>query len=408
MDLQQAAALIGIDLDSSPDPRDIRRAYLRETKKTKPEVDPTGFSQLREAYELLSMWAQYGMPPPVAPSIEDDTQNEPIADTSASELNVVADSPAHEPELLEHEEHDVAREHRELGPYYERLDALPDEATWQDRAKIAREALTSHPENLYARHLLLSVLPTDDNAARVEARKVMRQGIDLGQMEWFASLVRNFPMEVPEQGLKTAVTSTDPDTLLAAAEVLLDGRPEQSLAILDSTTKTIAKRGATNAHLEDVLRVVLAAYGKSGDEIGERALSLADENLEFAHLDWLRIPQGASFYWGVITELRAAKSLLPDRVRRQVALDTLWDSHGHASIIMAELANHYSIVKRVNLRRRLEECAPTILHMIDDGITSPPAQPPPHSGNVSWGGTLIFRLIWFGAVFFFIFGKGCS
>jgi hypothetical protein len=47
----EALAELGIDISAGPD--QARRAYLRLLKTRKPEVDPSGFMRLREAYELV-------------------------------------------------------------------------------------------------------------------------------------------------------------------------------------------------------------------------------------------------------------------------------------------------------------------------------------------------------------------
>jgi hypothetical protein len=47
----EALAELGIDFSAGPD--QARRAYLRLLKTRKPEVDPSGFMRLREAYELV-------------------------------------------------------------------------------------------------------------------------------------------------------------------------------------------------------------------------------------------------------------------------------------------------------------------------------------------------------------------
>ncbi|ALN90999.1 hypothetical protein [Lysobacter gummosus] len=66
-----------LGLEPTADEREIKRAYAREIKRTRPDEDPAGFQELHEAYQHCLAYAQY------RPE-QDDEEFEASSDTSAT------------------------------------------------------------------------------------------------------------------------------------------------------------------------------------------------------------------------------------------------------------------------------------------------------------------------------------
>ncbi|WP_137939660.1 J domain-containing protein [Chitinivorax sp. B] len=92
-----------LGIDPTPDVREIKRAYAKRLKITRPEDDPQGFQQLRDAYDWAQQWA---MRPQETPAANDAVSLEDVVDTPPPEgprahpwqrqlISAIDDEPTH-------------------------------------------------------------------------------------------------------------------------------------------------------------------------------------------------------------------------------------------------------------------------------------------------------------------------
>jgi len=362
MTRQDAAQILGVDLGERPDRKAVKRAYLRQVKTTSPEQDPEGFARLRQAYELLDNFVSWHEPSPVPLPATPIHHETPPSNGEANETQ------AEDGYQDEYDDDDDD----ELAPYYERLNALREDAPWGQRAEIAREALKAFPDNESARRLLLRYLPLENDFARGEALAVLLAGVEKGQLAFFPALVRHAPERVPAAAIEKASQLDDPELKLAVIEIAsLQNAGVRAVDLLDELTKGIDERGLSSAYLEEILRAVLIVVAKNGSVLGREGFRRVEKNLNLAAIDWLTVSPQAAFYFGVITEFPAIATMLPEFILRSIAADVVWDDRGASP---RAIANHLPVLGRRD-RKRLKESipklAPTIYQIISPGFEAP-------------------------------------
>ncbi len=199
MGFEEAVELLG--LDPACDPKQVRRAYLRQVKLHKPEQDPEGFRRVRDAYDLIlrelpfrsvllgasdeSDEANAGTLS-TAEALGEDTA-QPTADESAAEHGAApaASSP---PSAAE----------SPLDAYHERA----GEATEQEAVAIWRQATSEHPDDAEAWGNLIDALDVVDDEQ--QALSALVEAYQAGHEQYGAFLLFRAPERAPEAMLEAA------------------------------------------------------------------------------------------------------------------------------------------------------------------------------------------------------------
>ncbi|UXY09946.1 J domain-containing protein [Kosakonia sp. ML.JS2a] len=165
-----------LDIDATSDDAAIRRAYARQLKLHRPDKDPQGYQELREAFDLAKRYAS-GMTLWQTDAVEEDEQ--PVAASSATEDYL---------QLLE-KHHDV-----DLHPGWQH-DALEDDAERFSVRLLADEFSTLNALRHYLEHELPDAL---------EARSVFSQALAqaLSQREGITRGLINAVSEIMGWGLE--------------------------------------------------------------------------------------------------------------------------------------------------------------------------------------------------------------
>ncbi len=207
MTVEEAYSALGVDQGVSA--TDARRAYMRQVKRHKPEVDPEGFQRARQAYELVKQdiaTAEF-----LATYVnDDDCKNAAIVSQESAQTSA---GPPTAPSSVGADVDDP------LLSYREQADACE---TLQQEVPIWRRAVQAHPNEAEAWLMLLQRLIWSGNEA--DAGQVALEAYGAGHESFGEQLlqlkIRSAPAELLERARKER-----PLRSAAVAGYLLAGQP---------------------------------------------------------------------------------------------------------------------------------------------------------------------------------------
>jgi hypothetical protein len=303
-------ARVRLGLEAGPwDRAVLKRAYLRAIKRHNPEVDPRGFQQVREAYELLDQLAKLGIDgPPVVVAAGSVEAPLPVSGPVPVEAETPGAPPAPEPGEMP----PLPQAH--LAAYRDRLEQLAS-APWPLRAKVGWEAVRAFPGDPAARELLLELLPPE---ARSDISAVLLDGIRAGDDGCLVRLAQFNPGSVPDEALDRLDQLGAYCRFLAAMARIERRQGDRALAAVDELLSADATGSLDPLMIEGTLRVILS-FEAGGD--GERA-GRARARLQ-AYLGGPSLPADAAAppipaLFALVSDLGRA-DYLPPELRREVA-----------------------------------------------------------------------------------------
>ena len=327
MTLAEARARLGLPPSGALERAEARRAYLQAIKRCKPEVDPEGFQQIRQAYELIEALLQFEAAGPERPPI-------------AAPVEV----PVHPPEVTRPDEPPVDH----LRPYRDRLQGLFGQP-WPIRAQVGWDAYRAFPGDRAARELLLELLPPE---ARHDITQVLGEGAAAGDHDCLLRLLAFNPAALPAEALDRLEHDGQPGERLLVAQALA-ARGERALALLDRLLSEGAQLPDVRL-VDGALRVGLLFEGRRDGASARQAWTRLRQYLGGAALPAGAPHQLAALY-AVASGLETA-DYLPVELRAELARGALdWRWPGLIGMLQVVARDHgeESLARKLN-RLRLE------------------------------------------------------
>jgi hypothetical protein len=373
---EDAVALLGLPTGYSQD--DLRRAYLRLVRVTKPEVDPAGFARLREAFELLKrpVW------------------NGPTFPTAAPAASHVLETPA-----TAHDAPPSGREAPEpppgakppaddgFAPYRERLQGKPP----AEQLAIAREALAAHRDSDEARWAVLALL----DAVRFDgALPVLVEGAELHPDVFLPELLWRYPSRVPAPLLDEARRrGTFLASILVADAEAEQGREGAALAAFAAALDALDDLGPQARFL--ALRPIFSLHARAQLPAAKQAFSRLKEKFGDT-LDVRSARPELAIAWSIAGELDRQPAGLPLDLRQVAARAAKSGDYANAPYeALYALRGHGSWqVKR--WRRALRKEAPTMANVLALNLSEEQVRSHGRIPNVRVvGGIPIFAILYF-------------
>jgi hypothetical protein len=365
----EARARLGLPPEGPLPPADLKRAYLQAVKRHKPEVDPEGFQQVRQAYELLDRMARLGVDAPGLPVGRDAP---PTAAAPESAVEEGSDGAPPEDAAIEEPRSD------HLEPYRARLRemfGLP----WPLRAKVGWDAYEAFPNDVAAREFLLELLPRE---ARTDIISVLLEGVRVGDASCLWRLLHFAPASVPVDALERLERDGGPYERILAAQARLErGEGDRAEATM---TELLAAAGPLPEPMlvHGMLRMILAC---EKDEAAERAGRLLAQLKQYVGGTSLPVDAASaelSAMFALTMELGAATYLAPG-IRREVAHGILDGQFGGLLPVIAAARGTLGRGTVDDSLNRLEREAP-VLGPIVRLYREPPEEIAPRSGSNAW------------------------
>jgi hypothetical protein len=337
MTFAEAVATLGLTGAGPFDREQVRRAYLRELKRHKPESDPAGFQRVRAAFELITS----SLPAPassvaMAPAPTVITPVTPLVEPR-EEVASAADDP--------------------LRSFRDRMEHVPE---WQ-RVQVAREAVAQFPDSEQARELLLDELPTD---ARNEIIVVLLQGLAAGDPSSRERLLHFAPEALPDSEVERVAGEGTAFQRLRVAEGLVERRlPDRALALFEQTladtTGLLASEAAGELPTPQALRVVLRFHRDGDRDRASRAFATLRRWMGPSSPPADTSDAFAAVALALVSELEACP-LLPVELERELARGALEGDFSavQSAAIVADRVHGARAQRR--WRRQVRKNAPTI------------------------------------------------
>ncbi len=198
-----------LELTGQPTALEVRRAYARAVKAHKPDVDPTGFAKVREAFELLSATASR-----VVARTEEEVERESEREQGTER----------KPDD-EHGASDETNETRDDAPRVDaaarvdKLHACFRREAYEEGLALAYQAIEAHSAHSVFYEAALHALTKLERKEELVA--MLRRAIDAGQTHLLGSLAQLAPDGVRESELLTGAAHRDAKLSAALAEIAL-------------------------------------------------------------------------------------------------------------------------------------------------------------------------------------------
>jgi hypothetical protein len=318
---------------------DVRRAYLRLVRVTKPDVDPAGFARLREAFELLKepVWSGPTFATAAPATLE-------LPGTRPSESEDPAASEKTPPPV-----DDV------FAPYRERLRDKPP----AEQLAIAREALDAHPDSVEARWAVLALM----DAVRFDGGlPVLVEGAQRHPEVFLPELLWRYPGRAPAAALDEArLRGTFLASILVADAEAEQGRVDAALAAFAAALDALAEPAPQAQFL--ALRPIFSLHARAQLPAAKQALARLKEKFGAAP-DVRSARPELAIGWSVAEELDRLPPSLPLDLRQVAARAAKTGDFKNAPYEALYALRGLGDWQVKRWRRLMKKEAPTIAHVL--------------------------------------------
>jgi hypothetical protein len=338
MTLPQARSRLGLAEAGPLDKGALKRAYLLAIKRHKPEVDPQGFQEVRQAYELLEQLVGV----------------ENVGQAEGTPIAVAAPAQSHEAEGPR-----PAQGPDHLEPYREKLRQLGN-APWPVRAEVGRDAFCAFPGDTTARHFFLELVPAESTAQVIG---VLLEGAEAGDETCLWRLLEHAPKSVPESQLERLEEGSLYGRYRAARTWIEKKQPDRALSVLERMLPRPPGQVPEPVAIELALELILALQAHFDARHEKRARSLLHAYLGAPGLSLELASPRTTALFVLCTDLGTA-DYLPAELRREIAAGALKGDWSGLSGSLAAADRTYGNSTMDRKLHRLQLEAPTLHRVV--------------------------------------------